>query len=109
VAKEMKNSFFREFNQLRDELNREHELNRRSEDRCLLCGNTKLYYEPPLYYCNGQCNGNRIRRNSYFYSGGRNQYHWCMQCYADIKEDVSTHTSRGSEFIESDGRQRLFL
>lgn len=61
------------------------------QDRCLLCGNTKLYYEPPLYYCNGQCNGNRIRRNSYFYSGGRNQYHWCLQCYADIKEEVRLH------------------
>lgn len=49
-------------------------------ESCVLCGCEKLQFEPPLYYCNGTgCNSARIRRNSHFYSGGRNQYHWCVR------------------------------
>jgi len=33
----------------------------------------------------GSCNSSRIRRSSYFYTGGRNQYHWCVPCYQEIK------------------------
>lgn len=49
-------------------------------ESCVLCGCEKLHFEPPLYYCNGTgCNSARIRRNSHFYTGGRNQYHWCVR------------------------------
>jgi hypothetical protein len=49
-------------------------------DSCVLCGCEKLWFEPPAYYCNGVgCNSSRIRRNSYFYRGGRNQYHWSVK------------------------------
>eukprot|EP00952_Eustigmatos_sp_NYUAD-ZCMA_P008525 35504-Eustigmatos_ZCMA.PRE.1 len=33
-------------------------------ESCLLCGCEKLYYEPPIYYCNGSgCNNSRIWRS----------------------------------------------
>ena len=52
-----------------------------------LCGCEKLLFEPPVFYCNGlSCRSKRIRRNSYFYVGGNNQYHWCQPCYDDLKE-----------------------
>jgi E1A/CREB-binding protein len=41
-----------------------------------------------VFYCNGaNCPSKRIRRNSYFYVAGNNQYHWCHQCFTELKED----------------------
>jgi E1A/CREB-binding protein len=43
-------------------------------------------FEPPVFYCNGMnCPSKRIRRNSYYYVGTNNQYHWCHQCYQALK------------------------
>ncbi|CAN0420916.1 unnamed protein product [Discosporangium mesarthrocarpum] len=49
-------------------------------EACNLCGFHSLTYEPMTYYCNGpNCNGKKIRRNSYFYhAAGSNQWHWCQ-------------------------------
>ena len=33
-----------------------------------------------------KCPSKRIRRNSYYYVGGNNQYHWCHLCFAELKE-----------------------
>lgn len=40
-----------------------------------------------MYYCNGRCGGQRIRRNAFFYTGGNNAYHWCSTCFSDLKDD----------------------
>lgn len=69
------------------QLHAEEEEKRKNGDACSLCGCEKLLFEPPVFYCNGQsCRSKRIRRNSYFYVGGNNQYHWCQICYDDLKE-----------------------
>jgi len=57
-----------------------------SGDVCVLCGCEKLLFEATVYYCNGACHGQRIRRNSYYYTGGRNQYHWCQQCHSELRD-----------------------
>ena len=59
---------------------------RANKEACLVCGEISLKFEPPVYYCNGKCGGQRIRRNSYFYSAGNNQYHWCTACFGELKE-----------------------
>ena len=64
----------------------EEEQRKRSGDACVLCGCERLTFEPTVYYCNGACNGQRIRRNSYYFTGGRNQYHWCQQCFNELKD-----------------------
>ena len=73
-------------------------------ESCVLCGCEKLHFEPPLYYCNGTgCNSARIRRNSHFYSGGRNQYHWCVPCYSEIKGEeieIGGTVLRKSELVK---------
>jgi hypothetical protein len=35
----------------------------------LASGGDKLLYHKPVYYCNGHCNGTRIRHNTDFYTG----------------------------------------
>ena len=60
---------------------------RRNENACLFCGEMCLKFEPPVYYCNGRCGGQRIRRNAFFYTGGNNAYHWCSTCFGDLKDD----------------------
>jgi len=86
VAHEMKAVFDKLYNLTIAEIDAEEEMRKSNGDVCVLCGCEKLMFEPTVYYCNGSCNGQRIRRNSYYYTGGRNHYHWCQQCYHDLSE-----------------------
>lgn len=87
MAKEMKVKFAADYEVLMTQLNAEEDVKRRNGDSCLLCGCEKLLFEPPVFYCNGlNCPSKRIRRNSYYYVGGNNQYHWCHQCFQDLKD-----------------------
>lgn len=86
MAKEMKTKFEQDYAVLLNQLNQEEDVKRRNGEACLLCGCEKLLFEPPVFYCNGQnCPSKKIRRNSYYYVGGNNQYHWCHQCFMDLK------------------------
>jgi len=87
MAKEMKIKFGADFTILMKQLNVEEDSKRRNGDACSLCGCEKLLFEPPVFYCNGlNCPSKRIRRNSYYYVGGNNQYHWCHQCFQELKD-----------------------
>jgi E1A/CREB-binding protein len=87
MAKEMKEKFFADYEILIKELNAEEDAKRKNGEACLLCGCEKLLFEPPVFYCNGlNCQSKRIRRNSYYYVGGNNQYHWCHQCFQELRE-----------------------
>jgi len=86
VARDMKASFEKLHSAMIASIDAEEEQRKSSGDVCVLCGCEKLLFEPTVYYCNGSCNGQRIRRNSYYYTGGRNQYHWCQQCFNELKD-----------------------
>jgi E1A/CREB-binding protein len=86
VAREMKAAFEKLYQAMIASIEAEEEHRKSSGDVCVLCGCEKLLFEPTVYYCNGSCNGQRIRRNSYYYTGGRNQYHWCQQCFNELRE-----------------------
>jgi E1A/CREB-binding protein len=87
MAKELKDKFVVDFADLMNVLHAEEEEKRKNGDSCSLCGCEKLLFEPPVFYCNGlTCRSKRIRRNSYYFVGGNNQYHWCQPCYEDLKE-----------------------
>ena len=45
-----------------------------------------LKFQPPVFYCNGQC-ANQIRRMSTYYSTSNNMYHWCSPCFNALKEN----------------------
>jgi E1A/CREB-binding protein len=84
----MKIKFEVDFKELVKQLNIEEEEKRKNGDACSLCGCEKLLFEPPIFYCNGMnCPSKRIRRNSYYYVGGNNQYHWCHQCFGELKDN----------------------
>lgn len=88
MAEEMKTKFAHDFQILMKQLNAEEDVKRRNGEACLLCGCEKLIFEPPVFYCNGlSCPSKRIRRNSYYYVGGNNQYHWCHQCFQELKDN----------------------
>ena len=88
MAEEMKNKFAQDYQNLMKQLNAEEDVKRKNGEACLLCGCEKLQFEPPVFYCNGQnCPSKRIRRNSYYYVAGNNQYHWCHQCYQELKSN----------------------
>jgi len=90
MAKEMKHKFVADFEQLLQQLNAEEDEKRKNGDACAPCGCEKLLFEPPVFYCNGlNCPSKRIRRNSYYYVGGNNQYHWCHTCFGDLKDSQS--------------------
>jgi len=87
MASEMKTKFLQDYDILLKQLNAEEDAKRRNGEACSLCGCEKLLFEPPVFYCNGvNCPSKRIRRNSYYYVGGNNQYHWCHQCFGDLKD-----------------------
>jgi E1A/CREB-binding protein len=86
MAKEMKEKFEQDYEKLKKQLNEEEDAKRRNGEACSLCGCEKLLFEPPVFYCNGaNCPSKRIRRNAYYFVGGNNQYHWCQQCFTDLK------------------------
>lgn len=88
MAKEMKDKFESDYDMLIKQLNVEEDQKRKNGEACLLCGCEKLQFEPPVFYCNGlNCPSKRIRRNSYYYVAGNNQYHWCHQCFQDLKDN----------------------
>ena len=88
MASEMKEKFKQDYAKLIEQLNAEEDVKRRNGEACSLCGCEKLLFEPPIFYCNGlNCPSKRIRRNSYYYVGGNNQYHWCHQCYQELKDN----------------------
>lgn len=88
MANEMMQKFSGDFDNLMKQLKAEEDEKRIKGDACALCGSEKLLFEPPVFYCNGfKCSSQRIRRNSYYYVGGNNKYHWCHQCYGDLKDN----------------------
>jgi E1A/CREB-binding protein len=90
MAKDMKAKFIQDWSKLIALLNAEEEVKRRNGEACLLCGCEKLLFEPPVFYCNGMnCPSKRIRRNSYYYVAGNNQYHWCHLCFQEIREGAT--------------------
>mmetsp|Transcript_127553 Transcript_127553/g.369253 ORF Transcript_127553/g.369253 Transcript_127553/m.369253 type:complete len:1783 (-) Transcript_127553:44-5392(-) len=87
MAKEMKDKFAQDYDVMMKQVMAEEDQKRRNGEACLLCGCEKLLFEPPVFYCNGlNCPSKRIRRNSYYYVGGNNQYHWCHQCFQELKD-----------------------
>eukprot|EP00602_Paraphysomonas_sp_CaronLab_P005647 CAMPEP_0185028304 /NCGR_PEP_ID=MMETSP1103-20130426/13948_1 /TAXON_ID=36769 /ORGANISM="Paraphysomonas bandaiensis, Strain Caron Lab Isolate" /LENGTH=1753 /DNA_ID=CAMNT_0027562681 /DNA_START=94 /DNA_END=5355 /DNA_ORIENTATION=- len=70
-----------------DRIERENKNKRENTDACALCGEICLKFEPPNIYCNGTCNNQRIRRNSFYYVG-KGSYHWCPSCYNDLKDPI---------------------
>mmetsp|Transcript_10089 Transcript_10089/g.22117 ORF Transcript_10089/g.22117 Transcript_10089/m.22117 type:complete len:1723 (-) Transcript_10089:284-5452(-) len=90
MAKDMKIKFEADYKTLLEQLEAEEDVKRRNGEACLLCGCEKLLFEPPVFYCNGfNCPSKRIRRNSYYYVGGNNQYHWCHTCFQELKDNSS--------------------
>jgi len=88
MALDVKKAFDKEFEMVMRELNAEHNKKCDNGEACSLCGMEKKLFEPAVFYCNGaNCPSKRIRRNSYFYVAGNNQYHWCHQCFSELKED----------------------
>lgn len=88
MAKELKDKFTLDYSVLIRKLKAEEERKRCQGDACGLCGCEKLLFEPPIFYCNGlKCPTLRIRRNSYYYVGGNNKYHWCHVCYGELKDN----------------------
>lgn len=87
MAKEMKDKFSADYEVMMKQLMIEEDQKRKNGEACLLCGCEKLLFEPPVFYCNGlNCPSKRIRRNSYYYVGGNNQYHWCHMCFQELKD-----------------------
>mmetsp|Transcript_10114 Transcript_10114/g.23330 ORF Transcript_10114/g.23330 Transcript_10114/m.23330 type:complete len:1106 (-) Transcript_10114:153-3470(-) len=105
VAKKMKKMFDADWKRVQIELAKDEEAKRNSGEQCALCGKGQLLYEPTSYYCNGAaCNGQRIRRNSYYYCDTRNKYHWCHVCFGDLKEgqtlEMADATLRKEELVK---------
>eukprot|EP01084_Bolivina_argentea_P041467 76537_1 len=89
VAKEMLQGFEAQWENLLQVVQADEESSKLNGEACSLCGFEKLNFEPIAFYCNGEnCNGNKIRRQQFYYSGGSNQYHWCQQCYNDLKDNT---------------------
>eukprot|EP01038_Epipyxis_sp_PR26KG_P004228 gene4228-6004_t len=87
LAKQLKKDFEQKYRVAIHDFESKINLNRKNADTCLICGESQLKFEPPVYYCNGRCGGSRIRRNAVYYSSNNNSYHWCSPCYQDLKEN----------------------
>jgi E1A/CREB-binding protein len=88
VAQQLKKSADNQFKQAIALHEKKIEEMRKHPDACNLCGESNVKFEPPVYYCQGKCGGQRIRRNAYYYSTTNNLNHWCSPCFSDMKENV---------------------
>ena len=87
MAAEIKGFYDSVYKKMLKDLNSEHEKKCDNGEACALCGMEKKLFEPAVFYCNGaNCSSKRIRRNSYYYVAGNNQYHWCHTCFTELKE-----------------------
>ena len=68
------------------QVERNFNMARANPDNCLICGTGEVKFEPPVYYCNGRCGGQRIRRNAWYYHTNRDDVHWCTSCYYELKD-----------------------
>ena len=66
VAREMKLTFEKLYQVMIATIEAEEKQRKLNGDVCILCGCEKLLFEPTVYYCNGSCNGQRIRRTAYY-------------------------------------------
>jgi E1A/CREB-binding protein len=87
VARSFKVTFDKDLRKKIESIEREIETKRLQPDNCPLCGEAEIMFEPPNIYCNGRCNSQRIRRNSYYFVGN-GSYHWCQPCYNDLKDPI---------------------
>ena len=87
LAKNLKRDFDNQYKLAITHSEKTIELNRLNENACLVCGEIGLKFEPPVYYCNGRCGGQRIRRNAFYYTNANNTYHWCSSCFTDLRND----------------------
>lgn len=87
LAKQLLKDFDTRFARVVHKIEADMEEKRSNSEACLVCGEISLKFEPPVYYCNGKCGGQRIRRNSYYYSAGNNAYHWCTLCFQELREN----------------------
>ena len=94
MAKELRVKFELDYKALKVKLTSEEDDRRKNDRACSLCGREKLLFEPPVFFCNGlTCPSKRIRRNSHYYVGGNNQYHWCNSCYNELDGEKSIELS----------------
>ena len=87
LAQKMRQYFNKEFDKMKKQMMKEQEQAGSNSDTCAICYKTDLFFEPPIFYCNGMaCNGTRIRRNAFFYTDRLNRYHYCTKCFdSDFK------------------------
>jgi Bromodomain len=87
LAKSLKREFDNQYKLAITHSEKAIEMSRLNENACLVCGEIGLKFEPPVYYCNGRCGGQRIRRNAFYYTNANNTYHWCNSCFTDLRND----------------------
>ena len=86
LAKDLKKQFEMTYKKHIALVEKNIQLARNIVDNCLICGEYSIKYEPPVYYCNGRCGGQRIRRNAWYYHTNKNDYHWCKPCFDELKD-----------------------
>ena len=87
VAVQMKKTAENQFRQTIAAYERKIEETKKHKDFCSICGEGNLKFEPPVYYCQGSCGGQRIRRNAHYYSTTNNLNHWCQNCFSEMKDN----------------------
>lgn len=88
LAKVFKKEFDVGLKHRMDVFQRELEDRRSMVNNCPICGELDLKFEPPVFYCNGRCGSQRIRRNAFYYVNSTNTYHWCNTCYNELKDNA---------------------
>eukprot|EP01036_Dinobryon_divergens_P022197 gene22197-30437_t len=107
LAKSLKREFDIKFKQKRSEFEKMIEEMRRNPEACLICGEEKLKFEPPVYYCNGPCS-QKIKRGAWFYSNDANTYHWCSPCFGNLKDSQPIRLPENS-IAKSDLKKKKHL
>lgn len=79
----------------------EHKHSRKGKT-CALCTVSRKFFEPSVLYCRGACCGERIRRNSSYYTDTGRQNSWCTSCYDKLKEGDSISVDDGVELKKKD-------